>query len=128
MSDNCAHQVNGRCPQCKPPEPSSAREWWIRREDYSNRALIRDDSEKWPDDVNGRPSSAWERVIEYSAFEQMRKERDEAKAEWESMNITAGMYSLEADRYREALERIETEDNGWAGFEAAKALAKEKSE
>jgi hypothetical protein len=29
----------------------------------------------------------------------------------------------DCDRLRAALERIETEDNGWAGFEAAKALA-----
>lgn len=38
--------------------------------------------------------------------------------------------NLEAvrDKYRAALERIETEDNGWAGCEAAKVLAVEVKE
>jgi hypothetical protein len=67
------------CAGPKPSEPSSAREWLIER--------ARGDSlEDKCRDLERQLAEAW--------------------AEWESMNITAGMYSLEADRYREALERI----------------------
>lgn len=33
--------------------------YWYLKEVTSNRALIRDDSEKWPDDVDGQPHSDW---------------------------------------------------------------------
>jgi hypothetical protein len=45
------------------------RDLWILKESNSNRALIRDESEKWETDIKGEPNSNWIRVIEYSTYE-----------------------------------------------------------
>lgn len=65
--------------QEKPP-----REIYVRQEDFSNRALIREPGEKWPDDVKGEPGSAWTKFIEYAAYESLRRERDELRRQKEN--------------------------------------------
>lgn len=51
--------------------------------------------------------------------ERVRKLETEADDAWASLKKATD----EITRLRAALERIETEDNGWAGFEAGKALS-----
>ncbi|HNC91108.1 MAG TPA: hypothetical protein PL000_19400, partial [Anaerolineales bacterium] len=67
------------------------RVFYVRQEDFSNRALIRELGEKWPDDVKGEPSSAWVHVIEKSAYDKLERAwevESEAhtfyKREWEA--------------------------------------------
>lgn len=66
---------------------------------------------------------------------ELRAEVAAAWAEVERLNVAWAEdakilkdYEAEIDRLRAALERVESEDNGWAGFEAAKALAKGECE
>jgi hypothetical protein len=49
-----------------------AREFWILKELNSNRALTRQDGEKWDDDVDGKPAPQWSHVIEYAEVERLR--------------------------------------------------------
>ena len=51
--------------------------------------------------------------------ERVRELETEADDAWASLKKATD----EITRLRAALERIETEDNGWAGFEAGKALS-----
>lgn len=57
------------------------REWWVMADDYTNRALIRTDAEKYPDDVNGKPSDQWLHMIEHSAYIHEKSLRERAEAE-----------------------------------------------
>lgn len=69
------------------------REFYVRQEDYSNRALVRDGSEKWPDDVNGKPSSAWTHVIEKSAYDELQAKLAACEAElaaWNEISKVSG--------------------------------------
>lgn len=54
---------------------------YLLKDAFSNRALVRDNGEKWKGDINGKPSPEWNPYVEYSAFEAMKRERDELKAE-----------------------------------------------
>lgn len=76
----------------KPREP---REFWYLQEPTSNRALIRDDSEKWPDDVNGRPSDKW---IKFYLSDEIHAAI--------GMGITR--YSAVMEDYRQLLEQCES--------------------
>lgn len=64
------------------PAASEPRVFWYRQEDFSNRALIRDGSEKWPDDVKGEPSSAWTKAVDFSAYEALERERNNYHDQW----------------------------------------------
>ncbi|MES2182151.1 MAG: hypothetical protein V4493_08640 [Pseudomonadota bacterium] len=74
--------------------------WWILRDEFSNRALLRDGGEKYPDDVNGKPSERWCSVVEYSAYEALKTERDEWKSEYENLCKVASDY----ENLRETLQ------------------------
>lgn len=69
-------------------------------------------------------ASEYFHVIEISALADLQEqlqEACEARDHWRKID-------LENKKLRAALERIETEDNGWAGLEAAKVLAMTKEE
>ncbi len=67
MSDD----ENTKCSEAVKPK-----EFWLIEEQCSNRALVRDIGEKWPDDIDGEPTADWKHFIEYSAYEAVCKERD----------------------------------------------------
>lgn len=54
------------------------REWWIWKEETSNRALLREPGEKHPSDLCGNPDPrVWSyHVIEHSAYLRVKEERD----------------------------------------------------
>jgi predicted RNase H-like nuclease (RuvC/YqgF family) len=55
---------------------SEPREIWTMRYENSNLAIIRNESEKWPDDVDGKPNSIWDHYISYAAYETLRTENE----------------------------------------------------
>lgn len=85
------------------PPPDKAREWWLLREQFTNRALIRDHSEKWPDDVKGMPSEQWLHVIEFTEFAKLQQKLDFAHEQFEAER-------KRAEKYRVALEHIAKRD------------------
>lgn len=62
-------EINARhCPVHN--EAQGVRAFYVSQEATSNRALIREHGEKWPDDINGEPSKdKWFLVIEHSAYQ-----------------------------------------------------------
>ncbi len=57
-------------------------EFYIFREEFSNRALTRSPGEKWPDDVNCEPSDKWTLVREVVPGQDAAKQVD-----WEKIWI-----------------------------------------
>ncbi len=81
---------------------SKPREWWILKEEGSNRALLRNDGEKWDNDVNGEPRPGWIRIIEYAAYAQAKS--DDAKTQEAREYVSNLLYDVTLERDQFALE------------------------
>ncbi len=84
--------------------------FWIFKEENSNRALTRDEGEKWPDDINGRPSNKWTLVCDFIALAEanaalliLKSQRDEIGKENEKIKAEIQMISIRNEAHlREA--------------------------
>lgn len=81
-------------------------EWWVLREEYTNRALMRDGSEKWPDDVKGEPSDKWLRVIEHSAYLALQSKLSLAEQDRDSWKQS---FSIQQDAANKHIVTLEAE-------------------
>ena len=60
-------------------------EFWMQQDYFSNRTLIRDGGEKWPDDVNGGPDPSWLKCVEHAAYQKAVEENRELKSAAEDL-------------------------------------------
>ena len=56
-------------------------ELYIYKEEVSNRCLLRDGSEKWDGDIDGKPGPEWVRIIKYSAYQALQARVEELERE-----------------------------------------------
>ncbi len=72
----------------------------------SNAWVSREPGEKWPDDVNGEPSDEWLHLVEKSAFEKLKSERDAARTDFENVLHALDKRTEERDRLKAENEEL----------------------